>query len=315
VKFESWLAPHFERFVALKRVGGATYETQEKLLACFDQHLCAQMPKPPLRPSALRGYLTSLAHLFPRSRENVVGVVWPALAFAKAHGASVELVPRPPPPSGGLRKKRVRIVTEPEFEKIFAASKLLTPSSRLRPFTAQTLIGLLFATGLRIGEALALDIQDVDLDENLLTIRRGKFGKSRILPIRASTVAALDRYIHHPRRRVPATSMMPVFVSGQQRRLTEVAALSALRLSCRHAAIDPPYPRLHDLRHSFVVLRMASWYREGRDVDQMLPLLSTYLGHVSVENTRAYMLGNGLLLEQAATRFARKTSVLDEVWS
>jgi integrase len=313
VRFASWLAPHFERFVALKRAGGATYSTQEQLLAVFDRRIRASAPKPPLRREVLLDYLSSLAQLFPRSRENTICVVWPALAFAKRHGAAVELVARPLPPSASLRKKRVRIVTQAEFEKIFAATTLLKPGSTLRPATAETLLGLLFATGLRIGEALALDIQDVDLNEGLLTIRRGKFGKSRILPVRASTARALERYILHPRRRIAATATMPVFVSGQQRRLTQVAALAALRIACRLASIDPPYPRLHDLRHSFVVLRMAEWYREGRDVEQLLPLLSTYLGHVSVENTRAYMSSNGLLLEQAAVRFARKTSALDEV--
>lgn len=313
VRFESWLAPHFARFVALKRAGGATYSTQETLLGVFDRHVHASTSRPPLRRKVLLEYLTTLAPLFARSRENALCVVWPALEFAMRHGAAIELVSRPIAPSATLRKRRVRILSSAEFGKIFTATQLLKPASTLRPKTAETLLGLLFATGLRIGEALSLDIGDVDLAEGLLTIRRGKFGKSRILPVCPSTARALERYMHHPRRRVPATPSMPLFVSGQQRRLAQHAALAALRNACRHASIEPPYPRLHDLRHSFVVSRIVAWYEQERDVDQLLPLLSTYLGHVSIENTRAYLTVNGLLLEQAADRFARNTSALDEV--
>ena len=311
IEFSSWLSPYFRRFVALKQAGGAAFETQAKLLSQFDRFVGARA-MPPLRRSVLVRYLASLEALFPRSRENAVGVVWAALAHAQRHGAHVELLARPPAPPGSLRKRRARIVTPAEFEQLFSAASDLAPSGGLRSATTMTLIGLLYTTGMRIGEAQALDVGDLDVDERIITVRRGKFGKSRLLPVRDSTIRALQRYLVHPRRRVATEDSFPVFVSGRRHRLVHGIAIKNFRAACRLAAIAPPYPRLHDLRHSFAVGRVASWYDQGRDVDALLPILSTYLGHVSVENTRAYLATNGLLLERAATLFARKTSFLDE---
>jgi integrase/recombinase XerD len=312
IKFSSWLAPYFRRFVAVKRAGGAAFETQAKLLARFDQFVGSRST-PPLRRDILVRYLASLAPLFPRSRENAVGVVWTALAHAQRQGAPVELLPRPPAPPGSLRKQRARIVTLAEFERIFVAAHRLAPSEGLRSATTATLIGLLYTTGIRIGEALALDIADLDIEAKILTVHRGKFGKSRWLPVYASTVRALQRYIAHPQRGVATEGSVPLFVSGRRHRLLHAAAHRNFRAACRFAAIATPYPRLHDLRHSFAVGRVAAWYEQRRDVDALLPILSTYLGHVSVENTRVYLSANGLLLERAATLFAHMTSFLDEV--
>jgi integrase len=206
-------------------------------------------------------------------------------------------------------------VTPAEFETLFAAAGRLPSVAGLRSATTATLIGLLYTTGLRIGEAHALDIGDLDVEAGVLTVRRGKFGKSRILPVRESTVQALQRYIAHPRRLLGTESSSPMFVSGRRCRLVHGIALRDFRAACRLAAFALPYPRLHDLRHSFTVSRVASWYEQGRDVDALLPILSTYLGHVSVENTRVYLSANGLLLEHAAALFAKKTSFLDEVQS
>lgn len=314
IRFSSWLGPRFRRFVALKRAGGAAFETQARLLARFDQFVGPRR-RPPLRRDVLGGFLESLAPLFPRSRENVIGVVWAALAHAQRDGAAIELIPRPPAPSGSLRKRRVRIVTAEEFDRLFAAAGRLDPVDGLRAATTATLLGLLYTTGIRIGEAHALDIGDLDVDAGLLTVRRGKFGKSRILPIRESTVRALERYITHPRRGVAVDGSMPLFVSGRRRRLLHGIAFHNFRAACRLAEIAAPLPRLHDLRHSFAVSRVASWYEQGRDVDALLPILSTYLGHVSVENTRVYLSSNGLLLERASTLFATKTRFLDEARS
>jgi integrase len=89
----------------------------------------------------------------------------------------------------------------------------------------------------------------------------------------------------------------------------------AIRSACLAAGIPKPWPRPHDFRHTFAVSRVAAWYAQGRDVNALLPALSTYLGHISVENTRLYLTANGDLLEQAAVRFEHQTSALDEVLS
>jgi integrase len=93
--------------------------------------------------------------------------------------------------------------------------------------------------------------------------------------------------------------------------LSYSAVYQALRAVCEAADIEPPWPRPHDLRHTFAITRVASWYAEERSVDPLLPALSTYLGHVSVENTRHYLIANGVLLEKAAVRFERTTRGLE----
>jgi len=312
--FESWLAPYFRRFVDLKRAGGASYASSEKLLLAFDRFLHDRAFGPPLLRDTITTYLVSVDQLSARSWENMMVVIWPALAYAAQHGARIDsLPPRPDSPSNSLRERRPRIVSATEIGRILSAARQLRPTEGLRSATAATLVGLLFTTGLRIGEALGLEVGDLDVHNELLAIKRGKFGKARTLPLRASTVEALVSYISNPLRRVSISTSAPMFVSGWHRRLCPSAAAHALRSACRLAGMATPLPHLHDLRHSFAVGRVLAWYNDERDVDTLLPALSTYLGHVSVENTRVYLSANGLLLEHAAARFARKSIALDEV--
>lgn len=314
--FTSWLAPSFERFVALRRASGAGYVSQRNLLLAFDRYVDSRSPEPPLLRATLIQYLASLDRLSPRGWDNVVGVVWPAIAYALRHGAHVEALPaRPAKLSRHWRQRQPRILSAAEIGRLLAAARRLPPVDSLRPATTATLLGLLYTTGIRIGEALALDIGDLDRCDRILTIRRGKFGKSRALPLQDSTVEALLRYVNHPLRPVGKDAVAPFFVSGRRRRLSYPTVRTAIQNACLAAAIPKPLPRPHDFRHTFAVNRVTAWYAEGRDVNALLPALSTYLGHVSIENTRLYLTANGALLDQAATRFAHKTSALDEVRS
>ena len=312
--YTSWLGPYFERFVGLRRAMGACYDAQQYRLRAFDRYLVATAPRPPLKRETLLRYLASRDGLSPQARDNVVSVLWPALSHARRHGASIEPLPaRPPRPPHHTRQRLVRIVTAPEVVRLLTAARLLPPQDTLRGATIATLIGLLYTTGMRIGEALALDIGDLDRRDRILTIRRGKFDKSRCVPLRKSTCDALVGYVEDPRRRVGTGGSAPVFVSGMRRRLVYETARSSIYAACRIADLSKPWPRPHDFRHTFAVGRVAAWYRQGRDVDALLPALSTYLGHVSVEGTRLYLIANGGLLEQAGARFEHWTSALDEV--
>lgn len=314
--FQSWLARQFKRFVALKRSGGYLYNTQEGLLSDFDSYLCDHAPQEPLTRETIVAYLKSLERLSPRGRDNIISVVWQALAFALRHGARIEtLPPQPKKAPANFRLRPVRIVSPEELCSIITAAEDLQPSHRLRPVTYATLYGLLFTTGMRIREALGLDVGDVDLGTQLLTVRQGKFGKARVLPIKESVVAVLERYISDPRRPVGKAATDPLFVSRRKTRLSHSASLSTFRSLSIAASIDKPLPCLHDLRHSFAVRCVLKWYQANRDVNVLLPALSTYLGHISVENTRAYLQANGLLLEEANRRFSNKSARLDEVLS
>jgi len=187
----SWLAPYFERFVALRRAAGAGYDSQVLLLEAFDRFLRDRVPKPPLGRQQLLNYVEGLGRLCDRARDNAVCVVWQALTYAILHDAPVEpLPPRPRPAPARLRVRPPRLVTVDEILATLEASRRLSPLGELRPATTATLIGLLWTTGMRIGEALSLDVGDLEPTQHLLSIRRGKFGKTRVLPLRECVLAA-----------------------------------------------------------------------------------------------------------------------------
>jgi integrase len=181
-----------------------------------------------------------------------------------------------------------------------------TTSVGLIAATYRTLIGLLAVTGMRVGEAINLDRDEVDLAEQVLVVRHGKFGKSRELPLHPSTVTALTHYAALRDRRRPPTPTQAWFVSSNRsrliyknvhqrfHRLTQIAGLVPRSATCR--------PRIHDLRHTFAVNTLLGWYRAGVDVQARLPLLSTYLGHADPGATYWYLTATPELMQVAAQR-------------
>jgi integrase/recombinase XerD len=180
---------------------------------------------------------------------------------------------------------------------------------RPHPVSALTypaLIALLAATGARIGEALALDNGDFDASRGVLTIRDGKLGKSRLLPLHPTSTAALECYQRERDHLLPARPGDVLLTSSTGTRLdysracktfhliTAQAGVTARSASCR--------PRIHDLRHSFAVASLLEWYRRGDDVQAMLPRLSTYLGHSDPRHTYWYLSAAPELLALAAER-------------
>ena len=192
-----------------------------------------------------------------------------------------------------------------EIERLMSAAQVLTSGHRRA--THRTLIGLLAATGMRIGEALALDRRDLGHDHRVLIVRHGKFGKSRELPLHPSTLAALARYLR--RRDRPHAATPAVFVSTTGSRLPYYEVQRTFRLLARCAGLAPRSskcrPRLHDLRHSFAVHTILDAYRDDAEVGARLPLLSTYLGHVDPKATYWYLSAAPELLELAARRLER----------
>lgn len=181
-----------------------------------------------------------------------------------------------------------------------------TLKTALRTATMRTLIGLLAVTGIRLGEALAADDSDFDADAGVLLVRHGKFGKQRLLPLHQSTVAALTAYRGLRDASFPTPISPALLVSQAGTRLLNFnVGLTFARLA-RRAGLTPRSPscrpRPHDLRHTFAVRTLLGWYRDGGDIDARLPLLSTYLGHVSPKNTYWYLDASPELMAEAARR-------------
>ncbi len=221
------------------------------------------------------------------------------------------------PPLGLLphRSTRARpyLYSDDEVRRLLAAAlKLPTTwhSTPLRPWVFHCLLGLLATTGLRMSEALNLQVADVDLDQAVLTIRGAKLGKTRLVPLHVSTARVLADYL---RRRTEffARPISPyVFVSRTGNRLDQAHLHRTFYALSRQIGLRGAQashgPRIHDLRHRFAVRVLTQWYHAGEDAARLLPVLSAYLGHVRVQDTYWYLSAWPELMTQAMARLERR---------
>jgi site-specific recombinase XerD len=188
---------------------------------------------------------------------------------------------------------------------LVAASKL-PPANALRPHTYRILLGLLYSTGIRIGEALALNIENFQKAEQRLYIAQGKFRKARWVPLSPSTCRALHQYLHKRLKLRPRSPDSPLLLNQRSRRLTPCTVHQTfhyLLRQCRIRHSKLTGPRIHDLRHTFAVQRLLGWYRDGLDLNARLPWLATYMGHVDVHSTQVYLQATPELIAQVHQRF------------
>lgn len=218
------------------------------------------------------------------------------------------------PPAGLLPYRYQRqppyIYSDAQIAAIVRAAGRLVSPKGLRRRTYSTIFGLLSVSGMRVSEALALDRQDVDLEQGILHVRGTKFRKSRLVPLHESTCQVLAAYARERDRVVHRPATAAFFLSENGTRVTgcttrynfaQVSRLVGLRQAVperRHGR----GPRLHDLRHRFAVRTLVGWYRDGVDVERELPKLATYLGHVHVNDTYWYLEAVPELLELARRR-------------
>jgi integrase len=203
---------------------------------------------------------------------------------------------------------RPYIYTQEEIDRLMAAARNLSSPQNLRCHTYCHLIGLLATTGMRSGEAVRLANSDVNLAEGLITIRESKFGKSRVVPLHSTTVKALAAYKVRRDAFLKRTEAFTFFISERRgpisnvhvsfREIRRAAELERMRNGIR--------PRMHDLRHTFAVRTLLSWYRDGADIERNLPILSTFLGHSNVANTYWYLSSTPELLGAACERLEKR---------
>jgi len=215
------------------------------------------------------------------------------------------VVPKPP------RAFTPYIYSREEIRCLLQATDVCDhPRGTIQAYTCRTLIVLLYGAGLRISEALALTLTDVDLSAGVIQIRDSKFYKTRLVPLGPDLVNILTCYAAKREREHSAHRDDPFFASRTGKEITLRAAdaiFSRLRLlaGVRRSDGGRFQPRLHDLRHAFAVHRLVSWYRQGADVQRLLPQLATYLGHVHIAATQRYLTMTPELLREASKRFER----------
>jgi integrase len=225
--------------------------------------------------------------------------------FARYHSATDTRTEVPPQDLLRYRPRRAHpyLYTKQDIERLMGAAKALRPADGLRGLTYATLLGLLSVTGLRISEALSLSLADVDCQAGLLTIRKTKFGKARLVPLHPSARRAL---LHYARERDAYVGRLPIprfFVTAHGRPLSAQQVGKTFRLLRRrvglHATAQWDEPQLHHFRHRVATESLLRWYRAGDDVEQRLPVLSTFLGHGSVASTYWYLSAHPELMGRA----------------
>ena len=232
--------------------------------------------------------------------------------FARYRSATDARTEIPEPRLLANRQKRAKpyLYSENEISNLLAAASTLKSDSGLRGQTYYCLFGLLAVTGLRISEALALQRQDVDLRQGLLTIRGAKFGKSRLVPLHESTRGVLAQYaksrdaaFNHP---IDANFLL----SEQGKALRASTARRTFRQLSVQIGLRGPEdrrgPRLHDYRHRFATETLLRWYRSGEDIERRLPALSTFLGHSRTSDTYWYISACPELMGEAARRLEQR---------
>jgi integrase/recombinase XerD len=278
----------FVRFMEQHR---ASYITQALALAWAQQPVDAQPAHWARRLSCVRGLARHRSAIDPRTQI-------------------------PPPGLLPFQPKRARpyLYSIDEIQRLLGAALKMPcryKRSELRPWTYHCLFGLLSVSGLRLGEARNLELQDVDPNAGVLTIRGAKFGKSRLVPLHASTCKVLANYIERRKRHWTGRSVASyLFVSKWGNRLDNANihrtfyALSQ-QIGLRSVA-DSHGPRLHDMRHAFATNTLVRWYKSDQDPERCLPILSAYLGHVHVADTQWYLSGSPELMREAMRRLEHR---------
>ncbi len=300
------LADHLERYLRLRKQLGYVFHSQSFALRSFVRFAEIEGATC-IRPKLVLKWLSQR-----KTQQATRANRWAAVRrFATYLSAidgrtqvfSQKIVPHP------VGRRAPYIYTDAEVLQIIEESKRIAPDDPLKAATQSTLIGLLAVTGMRVGEALALNHEDVNFKSGTITIRKGKGNRSRLVPLHDSSIRALRRYAELRDRHFPKPVSCSFFVNEKGMRLLHGTALRwfwfvTCRLGLRTPG-DRRGPRIHDLRHYFAIRTLVHWYRSNVDVEAHLPELSTYLGHAHVRDTYWYLSATPELLKLATARLER----------
>lgn len=295
------------QYIAYKQSMGMRFHTETRTLQSFCRTM-GDIVVAEITADRVQAYIAGagpVTRFWHRKHEVLRGFY--RFAIARGYAASSPLpkiIPKPP-------QFVPYIFSQEELQRLLDATVCCeSPRSKLQPYTFRMLLLLLYGAGLRISEALSLTLANVDLSAGILTIRESKFYKTRLVPMGPALTSALGIYLarrakEHPTK--PDGALFLTRTSNPVMRYTAENIFSRLRVRAGVLRRDGGryQPRLHDLRHAFAVHRLVSWYRQGADVQRLLPQLATYLGHVHIAATQRYLTMTSELLHEAGQRFER----------
>lgn len=303
----SELRTALEEYLAVRRALGFKLRLAGRMLQRFVDFAEREGATVITTELALR-WATQPAQAQPAQWANRLGMVRRFAQYRRAVDSRTE-VPSPDILPYQYRRPTPYLYSDDEVRQLIGAAKQLPSVMGLRCDTYATLFALFAVTGMRTNEPLQLDREDVDLTHGVLTIHGAKFGKSRYVPIHATTQRALRRYVRQRDRLCVNPQSPSFFVSERGTRVTEWSLRWTFVKLSREIGLRGPAdsrgPRLLDFRHRFAVNTLIRWYRNGIDVERHLPELATYLGHVHITDTYWYLSAVPELLHLAARRLDR----------
>jgi integrase/recombinase XerD len=296
----SALPGHVENYLRLRRALGFKLEREAQLLAQFVNFLEATGATTVTRDAAVAWARQPLSAR-PNHWAKRLGVVRKFAAYLQTIDPATEI-----PPPGIFPARRCRptpyLWSQEDICRLLSAARAL--ASPVRAATHEALFGLLAATGMRVGEAIALQRDDVDLGAGVIKIREGKFDRTRLVPLHPTVTETLRRYAAERDHLVRGLRSSAFFLSStgtslDRSRVSKTFRMITLTLGLRTPTV---HPRIHDLRHSFAVHTLVEWQRSRVNVDERIGVLSAYLGHVSPAGTYWYLSASPELMELAAER-------------
>jgi integrase/recombinase XerD len=301
------LAEHLQDYLTLRRSLGFKLRQADCLLRQFIRFAGEQQTSHLTTQLAVR-WATQPSEVLPVTLAGRYQIVRHFALYLSTLDARTEV-----PPAGLLvyRKRRTPpyFYTDQQVVHLVRTARRLPSAEGLKGPTLSTLLGLVAVTGMRIGEAIALDRQHVDLSQGLLTIQHAKGDRVRLIPVHASTCTMLRRFERLRYRVCPHPRSPSFFVTETGDRLNDnwvrIWFANVSRQIGLRGPTDRRGPRIHDLRHRFTIKAMLKWYRTGKDVEAHLPELATYLGHQHVSGTYWYLSATPELLQEATRRWQR----------
>ena len=301
-----------DRYVAWRQAQGARFKAQAYVLRRYSRGAGDGVGCDEVRSDEARAFVAGATASNNRAYKH--SVLTGFYRYAIARGLATRS-PLPVTAPKTFPRASPYIYSHEELRRLLDATKTYRKRvNQLEPHTFRTLLLLLYGAGLRRGEALNLTLADVDLSRAVLTVNSSKFYRSRLVPVGAQLATAIEAYAALRSRRPLRQGSASSFLANRDgtplaKRTVNGAFVGLLRV----AGIDGSdskrqSPCLHSLRHTFATNRLTAWYRQGADVQRLLPVLSTYLGHQDLTGTQVYLSMTPELLQQASLRFERYAS-------
>lgn len=292
-RFTGSMGPWMVQHLALRRSLGYLYKNAEYTLDEFDQFLDKHFPNGKvITRQMVVEYLDTTRHKLPLTRADHVSNLRQFCRFMFQFDLETTIPEKGLVAPGKVQVKPYIFTTE-DVDKVIHQAMKLNVKSTLLPHTYATIIGLLWVTGMRIGEVIRLKIEDIDTSTGILYVRQTKFFKSRAIPLLPSTTQKLIDYL--VRRSGCDYGDAPsdlVFINSRGKPCTISTTPKTLRTLISRAGLRTPQgriPRVHDIRHSFATQWLMDIYQSGKDPNIYLPVLATYLGHANIANTQVYL--------------------------